>query len=113
MLKDQSIDISFCDNNFWLNTKTRPLTYHKLYGSVAGRITHEASYNLTHHEKCSNPIRDRFFISRPAVTLKGTLIQVWKSANILVFMWKYVEDFTIKHLLVFEIYAREICEKFV
>ena len=28
-------------------------------------------------------------------------------------MWKYVEDFTINNLLVFEIYAREICEKFV
>ena len=26
---------------------------------------------------------------------------------------KYVEDFTLKHLTLFEIYAREICEKFV
>ena len=45
---------------------------------------------------------------------KGTLMQIWKSANIFVFKWKwYVEDFTLKHLLLFEICAREICEKFV
>ena len=41
-------------------------------------------------------------------------MQVWKSANIFVFTWKwYVEDFTIKHLLRFEIWARELCDKFV
>ena len=46
--------------------------------------------------------------------LKGTLMQIGKSANIFVFIWKlHVEDFTLKHLLLFEIYAREICEKFV
>ena len=45
---------------------------------------------------------------------KGTLMQIWKSANIFVFIWKwYVEDFTSKHLLLFEICAYEICEKFV
>ena len=30
-----------------------------------------------------------------------------------VFIWKYVEDFTLKHLLALEICARETCEKFV
>ena len=46
--------------------------------------------------------------------VKGTLMQIWKSANIFVFIWmEYVEDFTLKHLSLFEIYAREICEKFV
>ena len=46
--------------------------------------------------------------------IKGTLTQIWKSANIFDFTWKYfVEDFTLKHLLRFEICAREICEKFV
>ena len=46
--------------------------------------------------------------------IKGTLMQIWKSSNIPVFIWKkYVEDFTFKHLLLFEICAREICEKFV
>ena len=45
--------------------------------------------------------------------LKGTLMQIWKSANIFFFKWKYVEDFTLKYLLRFEICAREICEKFV
>ena len=40
-------------------------------------------------------------------------MQIWNSANIFVVIWKYVEDFTLKHLLLFEIFAREICEKFV
>ena len=45
---------------------------------------------------------------------KGILMQISKSANIFVFIWKYyVEDFTLlKHLLLFEICASEICEKF-
>ena len=46
-------------------------------------------------------------------SFKGTLMQIWKSGNIFVFIWKYVEGFTLKHLLLFEICAREICEKFV
>ena len=40
-------------------------------------------------------------------------MQISKSTNSLVVIRKYVEDFTLKHLLLFEIYAREICEKFV
>ena len=44
--------------------------------------------------------------------LKGTLMQIWKPVNIFAFLWKYVEDFTLEHLLLFEIYTREICEKF-
>ena len=41
-------------------------------------------------------------------------MQILKSANIFVFIWKqYVEDFTLKHFLLFEIFAPEICEKFV
>ena len=44
---------------------------------------------------------------------KGTLMQIWKSASIFVFIWKsYVDDFTLKHLLFFETCAREICENF-
>ena len=34
-------------------------------------------------------------------------MQVWKSANI------FVKGLTLKQLLLFEIYARQICEKFV
>ena len=46
--------------------------------------------------------------------LKGTLIQIWKSASIFVFTWKYyVEDFPLKHLLLFEICLRQTREKFV
>ena len=41
-------------------------------------------------------------------------MQIWEFANIFVFIWKqYVEDFTLKHLLLFEIYGRELCDKFV
>ena len=40
-------------------------------------------------------------------------MHIWKSANIFVFIWKYVEDFTLKHFLLSEICAQEICEKFV
>ena len=46
--------------------------------------------------------------------LKGTLMQIWKSANIFVSIWKqYVENLTLKHLLLFEICTQKICEKFV
>ena len=46
--------------------------------------------------------------------LKGTLMQIWKSPHMFVFIWKkYVEGFTSKHLLLFEINTRMICEKFV
>ena len=47
-------------------------------------------------------------------SIKDTLTQIWKSANIFAFIWKYyVEDFTLKHIHFFEICARETCEKFV
>ena len=39
-------------------------------------------------------------------------MQIWKPAKIFVFTWKYAKDFTLKHLLLFEISAREICEIF-
>ena len=42
-----------------------------------------------------------------------TLMQIWKSVNIFVFIWQYVEHFTLKHFLFFEIYTCEICGKFV
>ena len=46
--------------------------------------------------------------------VKGTLMQIWKSVNIFVFIWiKYAEDFTSKQVLLFEIYARKIYETFV
>ena len=43
--------------------------------------------------------------------IKGTLMWIWKSSNIFVFKWKCAEDFTLKHLLLFEICARDILEK--
>ena len=48
------------------------------------------------------------------IIFKGTLMQIWESANIFVFVWKYyVDDFILKHLLLFEICARKTCEKFL
>ena len=41
-------------------------------------------------------------------------MQILKSANIFVFIWKwYVEDFILKHILLFDKCAREICETFI
>ena len=40
-------------------------------------------------------------------------MQMCKSVNIFLFILQYVDDFTLKHLSLFEICAREIREKFV
>ena len=46
--------------------------------------------------------------------VKGTLIQIWKSANIFCLHMKVIcWRFALKHLLLFEICTRDICEKFV
>ena len=46
--------------------------------------------------------------------IKGTLTQIWKSANIFVLIWKWnIEDDTFKHFLLFEICTCEMCEQFV
>ena len=44
---------------------------------------------------------------------QGTLMQMCKSVNIFVFILQYGDDFTLKHLSLFEICSREIPEKFV
>ena len=60
---------------------------------------------------CHELIGCIFCVFQFSLFLKGTLIQIWKSANIFVFIRKwYVKDFTLKHLLLFEICAREIRE---
>ena len=72
-----------------------------LFPILIGSINKKLYYSLTEGE---------WYLS----CLIGILMQIWKSASISVFIWKqYVEDFTLKHLLLFEICAREICEKFV
>ena len=38
-------------------------------------------------------------------------MQIWKFVNIF-FIWKYVKDVIFKHLLIFEICAREISDNF-
>ena len=41
-------------------------------------------------------------------------MQIWKTVHIFAFIWKlYVQDFNLKHILLFEICARDICKKFV
>ena len=59
---------------------------------------------------------DYYIVSYWAIIkwFKGTLMQIWKSANLFVVLQKqHVQDFTSKLLLLFEICACEICEKFV
>ena len=46
---------------------------------------------------------------KPWIDLKGTLICQY----LRLCMEKYVEDFSLKHFLLFEISTREVCEKFV
>ena len=49
-----------------------------------------------------------------ALFLIGTLMKIWKSPKIFVFIWKwYVEGFTLKHLLPFQVCAHELNETFV
>ena len=72
-------------------------------------LTHGCFVSPLFHEHLSS-----LELPHEAGLLNGTLMQMWKSANIIVSMWKYyVEDFTLKHVLLFEICAREIFEKFV
>ena len=52
-------------------------------------------------------------VKKDEVSLKEPLMQILKPANIFIFIWNYVEDFTLKHLFLFEICTPEICEKFV
>ena len=59
-------------------TNTRALISHRLQGSVAERIKHEAFNILAYRRKSSNPVRSRYFNSpqslmfreRPALALK-------------------------------------------
>ena len=56
----------------------------------------------------------QLFAREVCIFLKGILKQIGKPINIFVFIWKqFVEDFTLKDLLRFEICACEIYEKFV
>ena len=44
----------------WIITNTRPLFYHRMQGSVAERIKHEAFNILTYREKISNIVTSRY-----------------------------------------------------
>ena len=80
-------------------------------------ITHFAEKNILWISWCGHIISIKIKsreVSCWFTLFKGTLMQIWKSTNISIFIWKkYIEDFTLKHLLLFEICAREICENFV
>ena len=46
--------------------------------------------------------------------IKGTPMQIWSSANIFVFIWKwYVENFTLRHLFVFAFNAKSFAITFL
>ena len=80
--------------------------------SVTPTITHKGltgNFIFKSHSR----VRDSYALLENK-SLKGTLTQIWKSPNIFAFIWKYYdEDFRFKHLLLFEIRAREIFEKFI
>ena len=84
-----------------------PLSYQKL----------NWNYYITYspNDEDRNGVRKRFPTNLGKMNFpKGALMQIWKSANIFAFMWKhYIEDFTLRHLLIFEICTREICENIV
>ena len=71
-------------------------------------------WNINFSLSVVQEILNLFFSIANIQQLKGTLMQIWKFVNISVFIWKYyVEDFTLKHLLLSKTSARQICEKFV
>ena len=78
------------------------------------RINKEKLYFLTREKNNMNREEDNSAIYIKLINMfKGTLMQIWKSANIFLFMWnQYVEDLTLRQLLIFEIYVGEICKKF-
>ena len=78
------------------------------------RINREKLYFLTREKNNMNREEDNSAIYIKLINMfKGTLMQIWKSANIFLFMWnQYVEDLTLRRLLIFEIYVGEICKKF-
>ena len=82
-------------------------TFHKFFANIGK--------TLTRIDKDKQFVVETNDVIDPVLkAIKGTLMQVWKFANISVLIWKkYVEDFTLKHYLLFELCAREICEKFV
>ena len=52
-----------------------------------------------------------FFTYDQKKKFKGTLIQIWKPTSIFAFIWKYyVEDFTLRNLLLFEICKKSVYE---
>ena len=77
------------------------------------RINKEKLYFLTREKNNMNREEDNSAIYIKLINMfKGTLMQIWKSANIFLFMWnQYVEDLTLRQLLIFEIYMGEICKK--
>ena len=48
------------------------------------------------------------------ICIKGTLMQIWKSSCMFLFIWKYCpESFAFLILRIFELYTRKVCEMFV
>ena len=52
--------------------------------------------------------------ARKTLLFKGTLMQIWKSTYMFVFIWKYSpENFAFLILGNLELYTRKVCEMFV
>ena len=42
--------------------------------------------------------------------IKGTLMQIWKSPYMFVFIWKHPESFAVLILRILGLFAREVCK---
>ena len=92
----------------WQNTSGRLLLWNKCC-SVCNCCSLLVYYNWI---KISAKSKSFLFKSLSLILL--IINNYWQLVITAVFVWKeYVEDFTFKHLLLVEICAREICEKFV
>ena len=85
-------------------------SYYKIRRLLQNAPVHN-TLHLTGDEKRESFSRD---LNVSLQLIKGIIMQIWKFANVFFFMWKtYVEGFTLKHLLLFEICQCKICEKFI
>ena len=56
-----------------------------------------------------NPQKTAYLVTFTEEILKGTLMQIWKSPNVLVFIWKqYPENFAFLILRIIELFTREV-----
>ena len=67
-----------------------------------------------YHETGLSATRIQIVKTKTKSQLKGTLMQIWKSPHMFVFIQKcYPENFAFLILGILELYSRKVCEMFV